>query len=149
LIVLRKERDRARTMTPTSIQERYDKASRFDAQYQRFQEISSQNKGFTPQTKKTNTPQYVHFPRDPNTMDIDCLTTEDRELCMKEHQCFNCHKIGHNARDCHSKNTEGSQYQGIKKTAATTREMIHNLTKDMNAEERNMIIREAIEEVDF
>jgi len=133
---------------PTSIQEWYDKASWFDTQYQRFQEISSQNKGFTPQTKKTNTPRYVHSPCDPNTMDIDRLTTEDRELCIKERRCFNCRKIGHNTRDCRSKNNEGSQYQGIKKTAATTWAMICNLTKDMNAKERNTIIQEAIEEVD-
>jgi len=69
---------------PTSIQEWYDKTFIFDAQYQRFQEISSQNKGFTPQTRKTNAPRYVHSPRNPNAMDIDRLTTEDRELCM----CF-------------------------------------------------------------
>jgi len=134
---------------PTTIKEWYDKTSRFDTQYRRFQEISSQNKGFAPQARKTNTPRYVHSPHDPNAMDINCLTTEDRELCKKECRCFNCRKIGHNARDCHSKNTEGSQYQGIKKTAATTQAMIHNLTKDMSTEERNTIIREAIEEVDF
>ena len=69
---------------PTMINEWYDKTSRFDAQYRRFQEISSQNKGFTPQARKTNAPRYVHSPRDPNAMDIDRLTTEDRELCMKE-----------------------------------------------------------------
>jgi len=68
---------------------------------------------------------------------------------MKERRCFNCRKIGHNARDCRSKNTEGSQYQGIKKTAATTRAMIRNLMKDMSTEERNTIIREVIEEEDF
>jgi len=134
---------------PTTIKEWYDKTSRFDAQYRRFQEISSRNKGFTPQARKTNAPRYIHSPRDPNAMDIDHLTTEDRELCMKERQCFNCRKIGHNARDCCSKNTEGSQYQGIKKTATTTRAMIRNLTKDMSTEERNTIIREAIEEEDF
>jgi len=134
---------------PTSIQEWYDKAFWFDTQYQRFQEISSQNNGFTPQTRKTNTPWYVHSPHNPNAMDINRLTTEDRELCMKECWCFNCRKIGHNARDCRSKNTEGIQYQGIKKTAATTWAMICNLTKDVNTEERNTIIREAIEEVDF
>ena len=125
---------------PTTIREWYDKTSQFDAQYQRFQEISSQNKGFTPQARNTNTPCNIHSPRDPNTMDIDRLTTEDRELCMKEHRCFNCRKIRHNARDCRSKNTEGSQYQGIKKTAPTTRAMIHNLTKDMSTKERNTII---------
>jgi len=125
---------------PITIKEWYDKTSRFDAQYRRFQEISSRNKGFTPQARKTNAPQYVHSPCNPNAMDIDRLTTEDRELCMKERRCFNCRKIGHNARDCRSKNTEGSQYQGIKKTAATTRAMIRNLTKDMSTEERNTII---------
>jgi len=60
---------------PTTIREWYDKTSQFDAQYQRFQEISSWNKGFTPQARKTNAPQYVHSPRNPNAMDIDCLTT--------------------------------------------------------------------------
>jgi len=134
---------------PTTIREWYDKTSQFDAQYRRFQEISSRNKGFTPQERKTNAPWYIHSPHDPNAMDIDRLTTEDRELCMKECRCFNCCKIGHNARDCCSKNTKGGQYQGIKKTATTTWAMICNLTKDMSTKERNTIIWEAIEEEDF
>lgn len=64
---------------------------------------------------------------------------------MKERRCFNCHKIGHNARDCRSKN-EGSQYNGVKKTAATTRAMIRNLVKDMDDGEKSKLLEEVVEE---
>ena len=130
---------------PTTVAAWYEKASRFDAQYRRFQEISGRKKGFTPQNRKSNTPRYVQSSSDPNAMDIDRLTTEEREQHMKERRCFNCHKIGHNARDCRSKN-EGSQYNGVKKTAATTRAMIRNLVKDMDDGEKSKLLEEVVEE---
>ena len=38
--------------------------------------------------------------KDPNTMDIDTMTTEQREEAMKKGLCFGCGKQGHLSRDC-------------------------------------------------
>ena len=36
-------------------------------------------------------------------MDIDCLSTEDRDEHMKKGLCFECHQFGHRARECKGK----------------------------------------------
>ena len=36
-------------------------------------------------------------------MDVDKMTVEERDKHMKENHCFNCHRIGHRAKDCRQK----------------------------------------------
>jgi hypothetical protein len=38
--------------------------------------------------------------RDPNAMDVDRLTIEERNTLMKEGKCFKCRQFGHLSRDC-------------------------------------------------
>ena len=38
--------------------------------------------------------------KDPNTMDVDALTFEERQTLMKQGKCFKCRKTGHQAADC-------------------------------------------------
>ena len=121
-------------------------ASKYDAQYRRIKEILGRRRGTsntnTNQTKRTFTPRYTNTTRDPNAMDVDKMTIEERERHMKENQCFNCHIIGHRAKDC-CKKTQGNisknnttsnegkpngersliKYEG-KKTADTARALI-------------------------
>jgi len=43
-----------------------------------------------------------YFPkkdRDPNAMDVDCLSIEERNTLMKEGKCFKCRLFGHLSRD--------------------------------------------------
>jgi len=138
---------------PTTISGLYAKASLFDAQFRRLREISGQNKGTFQTTKKPSVPRYVST-NDPNAMDIDRLTTEERERHMKERRCFECHKIGHQAKDCRSKpnNTPGTsndKYQGIKKTATTARAMIRNILQEMDDEEKEKLLEEKELSQDF
>lgn len=142
---------------PTTISEWYEKASRFDAQYRRFQEISGRKKGtnITPTRFTTASPKYVSS-KDPNAMDIDRLTTEEIERHKKERRCFNCHRIGHQAKECRSgKTPDNSQdnqsykYQGVKKTATTARAMIRNLVEDMDPEEKEKLMDDITKEQDF
>ena len=75
-------------------------------------------------------------------MDIDRLTTEEREKHVQENQCFNCHKIGHRAKDCRTKPTnDQNKYNRIKKTATTARAMIRNLVADMDNKEKEEDVR--------
>jgi Zinc knuckle len=38
--------------------------------------------------------------RDPNAMDVDRLTVEERNKLMKEGRCFKCRNTGHQANKC-------------------------------------------------
>ena len=100
-------------------------------------------------------------------MDIDKMTVEEQERHMKENRCFNCHIIGHSAKDCRKKaqgnslksnttsnkgktNTERSliKYEG-KKTANTARALIQNLVSDMEKEEKDKLFENILEDQDF
>src|SRR5277367_409561 len=102
------------------------------------------------------TPRYTTTPRDPNAMDVDQLTTEEREQHMKENRCFGCHKVGHRVKDCQSKqqittpNEEKAvvKYEG-KKTANTARVMIRNLVADMEKEEKDKLFENMITNKDY
>ena len=38
--------------------------------------------------------------KDPNAMDVDALTFEERQTLIKQGKCFKCRKTGHQAADC-------------------------------------------------
>ena len=83
-------------------------------------------------------------------MDIDRLTTEEREKHMQENWCFNCHKIGHRAKDCRSKPSNNqTKFNGIKKTATTARAMIRNLVADMDDKDKEELLNKIVEEEGF
>ena len=44
--------------------------------------------------------QWTFQRKDPNAMDIDAMTTEQRDEVMKKGLCFGCRKQGHLSRDC-------------------------------------------------
>ena len=49
--------------------------------------------------------QCEHLKRDPNAMDIDTiqvnqLSAEDKEKCVKEGRCFRCQEQGHRSKEC-------------------------------------------------
>ena len=139
---------------PATINDWYTSATKFDSQHRQFQEILGRRKGttgFQTQTKKTNTPRFAGtYRNDPNAMDIDRLTTEEREKHMQENRCFNCHKIGHRAKDCRSKpSNDQNKFNGIKKTATTARAMIRNLTADMDDEEKRKLLENIVEDEGF
>ena len=153
---------------PKRIDEWYEQTSKYDAQYRRIKEILGRRRGVsttttTSQTKKTFTPRYTNTSRDPNAMDVDKMTVEERKRHMEENRCFNCHKIGHRAKDCRQKkqgtsrqeeesktNTERNlvKYDG-KKTANTARALIRNLVAEMEKEEKDKLFEGILEDQDF
>jgi Zinc knuckle len=67
-----------------------------------FQETRQQAKNTfgAPLTQKK-----FSFPekKDPNAMDIDHMTVDERTRLMKEGKCFRCKLFGHLSRDCPNK----------------------------------------------
>ena len=75
-------------LLPTTISKWYKAATKFDSQHRRLQEIIARKKGITGfqiQMKKLNTPRFSgSYQNDPNAMDINRLTTKEREKHYKE-----------------------------------------------------------------
>jgi len=51
-------------------------------------------------TKRRQGRKWNFSKKDPNAMDVDVMTVEKRERCMKNRLCFKCEKKGHLGRDC-------------------------------------------------
>ena len=63
-------------------------------------------KQLTIQNKNNNTtPRKFNFQiqQDPNAMDVDVLTAEQRTKLMRKGACFNCKAVGRLSRDCSNK----------------------------------------------
>lgn len=100
---------------PETLKEWYEWAIRIQNNYIRMKNAITkaqnreQNRGSNAanSNKKTNEqkPRRFYFePRkDPNAMDVDAMTTEERTTLMRKGACFNCKTIGHLSRDCPNK----------------------------------------------
>ena len=76
---------------PTTLQGWYDKANTFHGNWKKTQRMLGRGK--TNEAKKETPKKTFTFPKreqNPNAMDIDRLTTEERTLLMKEGKCFKC-----------------------------------------------------------
>ena len=75
---------------PTTPQGWYDKANTFHRNWRKSQHLLSRGKAS--KAKKDTPKKTFTFPKceqNPNAMDIDRLTAEERTLLMKEGKCFN------------------------------------------------------------
>ena len=124
----------------TTLQGWYDKANTFHGNWKKTQRMLGQGKANKP--KKETPKKTFTFPKheqNPNAMDIDRLTTEERTLLMKEGKCFKCWKQGHLSRDCPPRGTETPKpWTG--KTAATH---IWSIISGMTQEEKDNLEKEA------
>lgn len=98
---------------PTDLDGWYDWAIKLQNNFIRMKNAISktQNRGGSTNSnsnKKTNEkgPRRFYFDqsqKDPNAMDVDSMTTEERTALMKKGACFICRMIGHLSRDCPNK----------------------------------------------
>jgi len=95
---------------PTTLDSWYEWAIKLQNNFIRMKSAISktQNRGgsttSTPNKKTTERgPRRFYFDqsqKDPNAMDIDYMSTEERNALMKKGACFICKMIGHLSRDC-------------------------------------------------
>ena len=90
---------------PTTLEEWYSKAIKYDTQYRRNQNIFGRDRGSRNEGRPKARGWTFHQTsnRDPNAMDIDALTVEERAELMRKGACFFCRNIGHRATDCPKK----------------------------------------------
>ena len=101
--------------------------------------------------------------KDPNAMDIDAMTTEQRDEAMKKGLCFGCGKQGHLSRDCPTRkkptatSSTPPSYASTWVPASTSTQKkkmsgkelythIQSLTVQMDEEEKEKFLNEAEEE---
>ena len=88
---------------PDTLKEIINDARKFDQSYyetRTWDTIKTSVMNWKPkETKQQNRPAYSQKAQDPDTMDIDRLTIEERNEYMKKGKCFKCGQIGHMSRD--------------------------------------------------
>jgi hypothetical protein len=105
---------------------------------------SSSGKDKAPQKK-------FYFPwweRDPNAMDVDRLTIEERDKLLKEGKCFRCRRTGHRANKCPESDDEKKKGKEVLKKKINGRELhahVRALFKEMTEEDRDEFLKGAEE----
>ena len=88
---------------PKTLKDWYTKATKFHNNWKRARRILGRRTGGEQKNVRTRGTKKFVFPkkeRDPNAMDVDRLTVEERTKLMKEGRCFRCKLQGHLSRDC-------------------------------------------------
>ena len=126
---------------PTTLNEWCEWAMKIDHNWRRMQQAIGRTQ--TGPQKKGQQRKF-YFPRkerDPNAMDIDRLSMEEREKLMKEGRCFKCKETGHRANECPNK---GRKEETKKKMGGKELHThVRTLFKEMTEEEKEEFMKAA------
>ena len=140
---------------PVTLQEWYDKATKYDNLFQKIQHIMGRGKINNDKKEEPKKKAWTFTKRkDPNAMDVDLLSTEKRDEAMRKGLCFGCGKHGHLNRDCPEKKKATRAYTPIHSTSSAPKKMdakelyahIRSLTAQMDDEEKERFYDKAEKE---
>ena len=80
---------------PTTLQEWYDKSTKYDNLFQKIQQITGQGRPNNDKKEEPKKKAWTFTKKDPNAMDVDLLSTEKRDEAMRKGLCFGCVKHRH------------------------------------------------------
>jgi hypothetical protein len=128
----------------------YKWAATIDHRFHKVNRAIEQTRG---NSGKEKAPQRKYcFPRkerDPNAMDVDRLTVDERNKLMKERRCFKCRNMGHRANECPEDNNKkkGKEVPTKKMNGRELHTHVQALFKEMTEEDRDEFLKGAKEAV--
>jgi hypothetical protein len=132
---------------PKTLEEWYTKATNFYVGHQKAQRLFRKRDKPTTTSSAPPAQKQFSFPekKDPNAMDIDRMSIEERTRLMKEGRCFRCKLFGHLSRDCPNKgqNTTTTTTPTTPKwTGKSAASHIRTLIASMSEEEKKVLEEE-------
>jgi hypothetical protein len=133
---------------PKTIDGWMEKAIQFDTNWRMGNLFFNQNIKENPSKQKADTNKSngnAHWWRmnkrkDPNAMDVDALTMDERGMLLRQEKCFRCKKMGHMAKDCPSEQAESLKKKvDLARFAYTT---IKALTKEQRESFTKMVMED-------
>ena len=136
---------------PTTLQEWYDKATKYNNLFRTIQRITGRGRANNDKKEEPKKKAWTFTKKDPNAMDVDLLSTEKRDKAMRKGLCFGYGKHGHLNRDCPDKKKTTRAYTPIPSTSKkmNAKELyahIQSLTAQMDDEEKERFYDEAEKE---
>jgi hypothetical protein len=123
---------------PKKIDDWYEWATKLDHQWRRMQRIMGRTQTNHPKTNASNKRFFPRKERDPNAMDIDAMSFDERKKLMQDGKCFRCKRPGHISKDCPLKNEPQKKMNGME-----MQKHVRSLIAGLEEEERENFWKEA------